>query len=96
MVTHNVDVLHTILNYIVFISLFFLASEGCASGNHDLEPTAAVGSSGRCDPMPREGESCSEGDGFCVISWGSPGGYSSALWCRDGRWIIENESNLPD
>lgn len=49
----------------------------------------------RCEPMPKEGEDCAEGDGYCVISWGSPGGHSTALWCRDGRWQVEHERNLP-
>jgi len=47
-----------------------------------------------CHPLPREGDTC-EGHGYCVISWGSPGGWSSALWCRGGRWEIENERNEP-
>lgn len=51
------------------------------------EPTAEV-----C-AQAREGQPC-EGSGYCVISWGEPGGWSSALWCRDGRWEIENERNL--
>ena len=49
-----------------------------------------------CEPTPKEGDPCAEGDGYCVLSWGSPGGYSAALWCRDGRWARENERNVPD
>jgi hypothetical protein len=48
---------------------------------------------GRCEPMPRAGDACDE-HGYCVISWGEPGGHSSALWCRGGRWSIEEEVNL--
>lgn len=58
-------------------------------------PTPRRGVDGRCDPLPREGDRCGEGDGYCVISWGSPGGHSTALWCREGRWEIEHERNLP-
>ena len=47
-----------------------------------------------CDPMPREGDPCKPGDGYCVISWGEPGGWSAALWCRDGAWVHETEVNL--
>jgi hypothetical protein len=50
---------------------------------------------GRCEPMPQEHSPCTVSEGFCVLSWGKPGGYSSALFCRDGRWVIENERNLP-
>jgi hypothetical protein len=50
---------------------------------------------GRCQPVPREHSPCNSSDGYCVLSWGKPGGYSSALFCRDGRWVIENERNLP-
>jgi hypothetical protein len=50
---------------------------------------------GRCEPMPREHETCAVGEGFCVISWGSRGGRSAALWCRGGRWQLEEERNLP-
>ncbi len=49
---------------------------------------------GRCEPMPRAHTPCQSGDGPCVLSWGQPQGWSSALWCRDGRWVIENERNL--
>ena len=50
---------------------------------------------GRCEPEPRAGQACVAGDGFCVQSWGEPGGHSTALWCRGGRWEIEEEVNLP-
>jgi hypothetical protein len=43
--------------------------------------------------MPRQGDPCDE-HGYCVLSWGEPGGHSSALWCREGRWSIEEEVNL--
>ena len=48
----------------------------------------------RCEPLPREGDACEE-SGFCVLTWGEPGGHSSALWCRDGYWVVEEELNLP-
>lgn len=50
---------------------------------------------GRCTPMPKVGDACRDGDGWCVESWGEPGGHSSALWCRDGTWQREQEVNLP-
>lgn len=50
---------------------------------------------GRCTPMPKVGDACRAGDGWCVESWGEPGGHSSALWCRDGTWQREQEVNLP-
>ncbi|HEY4175725.1 MAG TPA: hypothetical protein VGM90_02775 [Kofleriaceae bacterium] len=49
---------------------------------------------GTCAPEPREGQPCARGESYCVLSWGSPGGASSALWCRGGRWILEEERNL--
>jgi hypothetical protein len=51
-------------------------------------------SDGRCEPTPREHSPCSDGEGYCLLSWGQPGGWSSALWCRGGRWTHENERNL--
>jgi hypothetical protein len=51
---------------------------------------------GRCEPMPREHAACVAGEGYCVLSWGRPGGWSSALWCRGERWVIENERNLSE
>ena len=48
-----------------------------------------------CDPLPQEGSVC-EGHGYCVVDWGSPGGQSTALWCRGGRWVLEREANLPE
>ena len=54
------------------------------------------GADGRCDPMPRQGDPCGAGDSYCVIDWGRPGGSSAALWCRGGRWVYEEEANLPD
>ena len=53
------------------------------------------GVDGRCEPEPRRGTPCLAGDGYCVLSWGEPGGHSTALWCREGRWQIEEEVNLP-
>ena len=50
---------------------------------------------GRCDPMPKVGTPCTDGDSYCVESWGVPGGSSSALWCRGGKWEREEERNLP-
>lgn len=50
----------------------------------------------RCDPLPKVGAPCGGGDSYCVESWGEPGGWSSALWCRDGRWEREQERNLPE
>jgi len=44
--------------------------------------------------MPKVGTACGEGDSYCVESWGTPGGSSSALWCRDGKWQREEERNL--
>jgi len=42
--------------------------------------------------MPKQGDRCDD-DGYCEIDWGSPGGYSSAYWCVDNKWVIENEAN---
>jgi hypothetical protein len=48
-----------------------------------------------CDPLPRVGEACDGArDSYCVVDWGEPGGWSTALWCRKGKWEIENEVNL--
>ena len=58
-------------------------------------PTTTRTSDGRCEPMPKESAPCTEGDSYCVESWGSPDGHSSALWCREGRWEREQERNLP-
>jgi hypothetical protein len=59
-------------------------------------PSITRSADGHCEPMPREGTPCRAGDGWCVISWGTPGGRSSALWCRDRRWVLEEEANLPE
>ena len=56
-------------------------------------PTTRDGA-GKCTPQPQAGEACSPSDSWCVVSWGSPGGSSSALWCRDGKWVMEEEQNL--
>jgi hypothetical protein len=42
----------------------------------------------------REGQPCPAGASYCVIDWGEPGGWSSALWCEGGRWVYEKEKNL--
>jgi hypothetical protein len=74
--------------------------EPAASDNLTIQiiarPTSSVRhlGGGRCEPMPRKDAPCVEGEGFCVISWGEPGGWSSALWCREGRWTMEDERNL--
>ena len=49
----------------------------------------------RCDPLPREDTPCPQEHAVCVISQGMPGGWTSAMWCRGGKWVIENERNLP-
>ncbi|MFV8755783.1 hypothetical protein ACNOYE_34970 [Nannocystaceae bacterium ST9] len=52
-------------------------------------------SDGHCEPTPREGDPCDAArDSWCVLDWGEPGGHSSALWCRSGRWELEQEVNL--
>jgi pimeloyl-ACP methyl ester carboxylesterase len=56
---------------------------------------SSVATSDPCTPLPKVGEPCKAGSGACVESWGTPGGRSSALWCRDGRWRREEEDNLP-
>ncbi|MDC0719137.1 hypothetical protein [Nannocystis bainbridge] len=58
-------------------------------------PAQQRGVDGRCEPTPKSGAPCREGDGYCVLSWGEPGGHSEALWCRGGRWVLEQEVNLP-
>jgi hypothetical protein len=49
----------------------------------------------RCDPLPREDTPCTQEHAVCVITHGRPGGWSSALWCRGGKWVIEDERNIP-
>ena len=49
-----------------------------------------------CDPLPSPGTPCEHEHGYCVITMGEPCGYSSAIWCRDGVWEIEEEVNLCD
>lgn len=83
------------------------ACEGRSTSKHDATmtsaptpappPTSSImrSSDGRCTPVPIEGTPCARGDSWCVLSWGSPGGHSSTLWCRDGRWEREEERNLP-
>lgn len=60
----------------------------------DKPPTVRHLGDGRCEPTPREHSPCTDGEGYCVLSWGKPQGWSSALWCRGGTWVIENERNL--
>lgn len=60
----------------------------------DKPPTVRHLGDGRCEPTPREHSPCTDGEGYCVLSWGKPQGWSSALWCRGGQWVIENERNL--
>ncbi|MCY0994443.1 hypothetical protein OV203_45390 [Nannocystis sp. ILAH1] len=66
-----------------------------AEPNGKEPPPPQQGVDGRCEPTPKTGDPCRAGDGYCVLSWGEPGGYSEALWCRDGRWQLEQERNLP-
>ncbi|PCC74966.1 hypothetical protein SAMN02745121_08819 [Nannocystis exedens] len=60
-----------------------------------VTPEVRRGADGGCEPTPKAGDPCRADDGYCVLSWGEPGGYSEALWCRDGRWALEQERNLP-
>lgn len=49
----------------------------------------------RCDPLPKVGEPCDDQlDSWCVVDWGERGGWSTAMWCRKGRWEREVEANL--
>ncbi|MBL0216570.1 MAG: hypothetical protein IPQ07_22140 [Myxococcales bacterium] len=50
---------------------------------------------GKCTPLPIAGTPCGVKDSWCVVSWGKPGGASTALWCRDAHWQLEQETNLP-
>jgi hypothetical protein len=59
------------------------------------EEPATAPTADPCVPLPNEGDACPESAGFCVESWGEPGGFSTALWCRDGKWQREEEVNLP-
>ena len=82
----------------ILVSCAFAAS--CGGGEKvpeapEPEPTI-VEMPDRCDPLPDPGTPCEPGDGYCVITWGEPCGYSSALWCTDGVWLIEEEVNLCD
>lgn len=71
------------------------AGEAPAAPNGEEPPAHQRSDDGRCEPMPKKGAPCRAGDGFCVLSWGEPGGHSEALWCREGRWQLEQERNLP-
>ena len=46
-----------------------------------------------CSPLPKVGSPCLPTQSYCVVDWGSPGGSSTALWCRDGTWHRIEESN---
>lgn len=48
-----------------------------------------------CKPLPKAGSPCPAYAGYCVVDWGSPGGHSTALWCREGTWHLIEEVNLP-
>jgi hypothetical protein len=65
-----------------------------ASAPSEIPETRRSGD-GRCEPEPREGQPCGPRDSWCALSWGQPGGHSRALWCRDGKWELEVEVNLP-
>lgn len=67
---------------------------GSVKSGAKTPPRVKHSSDGRCEPTPKAGDPCRPGDGYCVLSWGEPGGYSEALWCRDGRWSLEQERNL--
>lgn len=71
------------------------ATRPAEAAKDEVPPPHRRADDGRCEPMPKRGEPCRAGDGFCVLSWGEPGGYSEALWCRGGRWQLEQERNLP-
>lgn len=60
----------------------------------DDEPARGRERADPCDPLPKQGDPCDGSQGYCVVDWGEPGGWSTALWCRDGKWEIENERNL--
>ena len=47
-----------------------------------------------CKPLPKAGQACRKTDTYCVISWGKPGGWSQALWCTNGKWVLQKERNL--
>jgi hypothetical protein len=86
----------------VMIGCTHAAPEPAADPTPAATPAAAAPATaihrtddGRCTPMPKVGDTCQAGDGWCVESWGEPGGHSSALWCRGGTWQREEEVNLP-
>ena len=64
-----------------------------ASGEEQAE-TQHDPASAPCDPLPNVGDPCDGKTPYCVADWGEPGGWSTALWCRDGHWQIEEEKNL--
>lgn len=49
-----------------------------------------------CPEALKAGDPCGRQDGWCVLDWGQPCGSSQALWCRDGQWVLEQETNLCD
>lgn len=71
------------------------ATRPADAAKDEVPPPHRRADDGRCDPTPKAGAPCRAGDGYCVLSWGEPGGYSEALWCREGRWQLEQERNLP-
>lgn len=86
-----------------WLSLWLVA---CAPAATPIEPAAPLEPAAPAETAPetpspdrcasaKEGEPCTDGDA-CVLDWGEPGGHSSALWCRDGRWELELERNLPE
>ena len=70
------------------------AARGMAGAERAEESVRHL-AAGRCVPEPREDQRCVDGEDYCLVSWGRPGGSSAALWCRQGRWTMEHEGNLP-
>jgi hypothetical protein len=81
-----------------------VVSSGCRGGGQEPSTHEPVTSSAadapvetdHCEPMPVQGTECSPDHVYCVIDWGEPCGHSTALWCVDGTWKIEEEANLCD
>lgn len=70
-------------------------TNSAASKPKEADADAPADASDPCDPEPGPGDPCTNHGSYCVIDWGEPGGYSTAMWCRDGRWEREQEVNLP-